>query len=271
MISLYGSTGFVGSNFKKMYDSCIEIQRDERKPLSNNILYFISTVDNYNIYDNITLDVDTNLHILCEVLEHCKSENITFNYISSWFVYGKTPYMPAKETSICNPTGFYSITKYCAEKLIQSFAQTYGMKYRIIRLCNVLGSGDQKASKKKNAITWLINELKLSHDINLYDGGRHCRDILHVTDVCRAIKLIMDKGKLNEIYNVGSGTPTTISEIVSLSKHYLKSKSKVGSIESPKFHNEVQTENFWMDTKKLRELGFSPNVSLDLIVRDLCL
>jgi len=270
-ITIYGSTGFVGSNFRKMYDSCIEMQREERKPHSNNILYFISTVDNYNIHDNITLDVDTNLHTLCEVLDHCRSENITFNYISSWFVYGKTPYMPAKEDSVCKPTGFYSVTKYCAEQLIESFAQTYGMKYRIIRLCNVLGSGDQKASKKKNAITWLVNQLKLSHDIDLYDGGIHCRDVLHVTDVCRAIKLIMEKGELNEIYNVGSGKPTSINEIVSLSKHYLKSKSKVNSIDSPKFHSQVQTENFWMDTKKLQSLGFSQSVPLDLIVRDLCL
>ena len=179
--------------------------------------------------------------------------------------------MPAKEDSVCKPTGFYSVTKYCAEQLIESFAQTYGMKYRIIRLCNVLGSGDQKASKKKNAITWLVNQLKLSHDIDLYDGGIHCRDVLHVTDVCRAIKLIMDKGELNEIYNVGSGKPTSINEIVLLSKHYLKSKSKVNSIDSPKFRSQVQTENFWMDTKKLQSLGFSQSVPLDLIVRDLCL
>ena len=271
MISLYGSSGFVGSNFKKMYDGCVEIPREEREPLSKDILYFISTVDNYNIHDDITLDVDTNLRILCEVLEYCKSEDITFNYISSWFVYGKTQYMPAKEDALCKPTGFYSITKYCAEQLIQSFAQTFGMKYRIIRLCNVLGSGDQKASKKKNAITWLVNQLKLSHDINLYNGGLDCRDVMHVTDVCRAIKLIVDKGELNEIYNVGSGKPTSIGEIVALSKHYLNSKSKVGNVSPPKFHKDVQRQNFWMDTKKLQSLGFSQNVSLDLIVRDLCL
>ena len=271
VLSVYGSTGFVGRNFIKMYDGCTKIQRDQRKPETKDILYFISTVDNYNVHDNITLDVDTNLRVLCEVLDHCRSEDITFNFISSWFVYGKTPYMPAKEDSSCAPTGFYSITKYCAEQLIQSFAETYGMKYRIIRLCNVLGSGDQKASRKKNAISWLVDELKLNHDIHLYDNGSHCRDVLHVQDVCRAIKLICDKGNLNEIYNVGSGNPTQIGEIIHLAKHYLKSKSNIGNIDTPKFHNKVQTRNFWMDTKKLKSLGFEPKLSLEFIVKDLCL
>jgi nucleoside-diphosphate-sugar epimerase len=271
MISLYGAGGFIGSNFKKIYGDYIEIQRDERTPKTNKILYFISTVDNYNVYDNITLDVDTNLKILCEVLDHCRSEDIVFNFISSWFVYGKTPYLPATEDSICNPTGFYSITKKCAEDLLISFCNTYGVKYRIMRLCNVLGAGDQKASKKKNAITWMIDELKLDHDIHLYDKGSNCRDVMHVQDVCAAIKLICDNGEYNQIYNIGSGNPTTIGEIIALSKHYLNSKSKINYIDPPEFHNNVQTKNFWMDTKKLKSLGFEQKLSLEFIIKDLCL
>jgi len=271
MISLYGASGFIGSNFKKIYGDYIEIQRDERKPKTNEILYFISTVDNYNIHDNITLDVNTNLGVLCEVLDHCRSEDIVFNFISSWFVYGKTPYLPATEDSICNPTGFYSITKKCAEDLLISFCNTYGVKYRIMRLCNVLGAGDQKASKKKNAITWMIDELKLDHDIHLYDEGSNCRDVMHVQDVCAAIKLICDNGEYNQIYNIGSGKPTTIGEIIALSKHYLKSKSKINHIDPPKFHNNVQTKNFWMNTEKLKSLGFEQKLSLEFIIKDLCL
>ena len=112
MISLYGA-GFVGGHFAKMYHEFVDVQgRDERNPKHKDILYFISTVDNYNVHDKITLDVDTNLHVLCEVLDHCRSEDITFNFISSWFVYGKGD-TPASETSPCNPQGFYSITKFC--------------------------------------------------------------------------------------------------------------------------------------------------------------
>ena len=121
MISVYGSTGFVGSRFCNLYpDFVLKQDREERKPRSKDILYLISTVDNYNVHSNITLDVETNLKVLCEVLDHCRDNEITFNFISSWFVYGESD-LPAKEDYHCNPTGFYSITKKDPRRLINIF------------------------------------------------------------------------------------------------------------------------------------------------------
>jgi hypothetical protein len=58
VLSVYGSTGFVGSNFIKMYDGYTKTQqRDSRKPETKNILYFISTVDNYNVPSCVTIIV----------------------------------------------------------------------------------------------------------------------------------------------------------------------------------------------------------------------
>ena len=65
----------------------------------------------------------------------------------------KTKNLPVNESQPCDPKGFYSITKKCAEDLLISFCNTFGVKYRIIRLCNVMGKGDKGASSKKNAIT----------------------------------------------------------------------------------------------------------------------
>ena len=222
------------------------------------------------MHDKITLDVETNLKVLCEVLRFCRSESITFNFVSSWFVYGKGGDVPAREDSPCNPTGFYSITKKCAEDLIISFAQTTGMKYRILRLCNVMGSGDKKASRKKNAMQWMINELVEHRDVKMYDNGSHIRDVMHVSDVCRAIKLVMEKGEVNEIYNIGSGKPTTVSEMMHLAKQYSKSRGKLISIDPPEFHNNVQTQNFYLDTTKLKSLGFEQHLTNEFIVNDLC-
>lgn len=269
MISLYGGSGFVGGEFQRMYDSCIQIPHHEREPKSNKILYFISTVDNYNVHDNITLDVDTNLRVLCEVLDHCRSKDIEFNFISSWFVYGKTS-LPAKENSLCDPTGFYSITKKCAEDLLISFCNTYGVKYRILRLCNVLGLGDRKASRKKNAIMWMINQLKLDNDINLYDNGSPYRDVMHIKDVCRAIKLVIDSGELNTIYNIGSGYPTQVGEIINFAKACINSKSKINTIEPPEFHKNVQAQDFWMNIEKIQSLGFVPEFTLEEGLKNIC-
>jgi nucleoside-diphosphate-sugar epimerase len=270
-ISVYGSTGFIGSRFVELYkEESIKLLRYQRNPETPNILYFISTTHNYHVHTDITLDVKTNLEVLCTVLKYCKSRDIVFNFISSWFVYGKSIDLPAREDSICNPTGFYSITKKCAEDLIISFCNTYGVKYRIIRLCNVLGRGDKKVSPKKNAITWMINQLKNNEDIDLYDNGTPIRDVMHIDDVCRAIKTIMDEGKTNDIYNVGSGQPNTIGDIIESSRDKLKSTSKINYIEPSDFHKVVQNKDFWMNVEKLTSLGFTPQYTLEHIVNDLC-
>lgn len=268
--SIYGATGFIGNRYCKLFRDEVLIQeRQQRVPISNDIIYFISTVDNYNIFNNITLDVDTNLRVLCEVLEHCKEREITFNFISSWFVYGETS-LPAKEEYPCSPTGFYSITKKAAEDLLISFCRTFKINYRIIRLCNVLGKGDGKISARKNALTYMIECLKRNEDVYLYDDGTPKRDIMHLDDVCNAINLICNTGNLNEIYNVGSGDPTQISDIIIYAKHYLGSTSEIKFKQAPEFHQIVQTKDFWMDTSKLKKLGFKSKFSSKQIIAELC-
>lgn len=270
MISVYGASGFVGSRFCNLYPNIIVKQaREERKPKTKNILYLISTVDNYNVHTNITLDVETNLKVLCEVLDFCRDNDIVFNFVSSWFVYGKCE-LPAKEEYHCNPTGFYSITKKAAEDLLISFCKTYKVNYRIMRLCNVLGKGDNKVSTKKNALSYIIELLKKNKEVYLYDDGTPIRDIMHVDDVCKAIKLICDNGKINEIYNVGSGQPISIGDIIGKAKTYLDSKSVIKFKEAPEFHQIVQTKDFWFDISKLNKLGFRQSISTDKIIEELC-
>lgn len=270
LISVFGSTGFVGGNFIKMFpEKTIRISREDRAPKSKNILYFISTVDNYNVFDNLTLDIDTNLRILCEVLQYCKDVDITFNFISSWFVYGKID-LPAREDYKCNPTGFYSITKKAGEDLLISFCKTFGVNYRILRLCNVLGNGDSKVSTKKNALSFLVKKLKENEEIFLYDNGTPIRDIMHVSDVCEAINLICEHGEKNSVYNIGSGHPTQIGDIIDEAKKYLGSKSEIKYKDAPEFHKLVQTKDFWMDNSKLLSLGFKQKISNSEIIEELC-
>ncbi len=269
IMSVFGATGFIGTAFIKMFPNNISIPRDNREPLTKDILYFISTVDNYNIFDDLFIDVDTNLKTLCEVLNYCKDKNITFNFISSWFVYGETNSLPVKEDSICNPKGFYSITKKCAEDLLISFCNTFSVKYRIIRLCNVLGAFDKGVSKKKNAITWMINKLKVNDPIEIYDNGKPLRDIMHVNDICFAIDLICKSGAKNEIYNVGSGQPIEIGKLMRMAKDELNSNSTISYIKKNQFQEQVQINDFWMDISKLSSLGFKRKYTILDIIKEL--
>lgn len=271
MISVFGGTGFIGSRYCQNNNDAIVIARDSFHPLSDEIIYMISTIDNYNVFDKPLLDIETNLVHLVKVLENCKNnKNTIFNFISSWFVYGKTKDLPAHEESTCNPTGFYSITKYAAEKLIASYCETFGLKYRILRLCNVYGEGDEKVSKKKNAMQFLVNEIIEGRDVNLYNKGQNIRDFMHVEDVCKGISTALQKLETNTIINIGSGKPAKIIDIVNYVKEKVNSKSKFNFIETPEFHKVVQIEDMYLDVTKLKKLGFEQNISmsagLDLLI-----
>lgn len=115
-----------------------------------------------------------------------------------------------------------------------------------MRLCNVLGRGDGKLSAKKNALSYMIELLKNDEDVYLYDEGTPIRDVMHVNDVCRAIKLVCDSGDNNKVYNIGSGQPTRIGDIICLAKEYLNSNSEIKSREAPEFHKIVQAKDFWL-------------------------
>ena len=258
LINVLGGNGFVGSRYRELTEGVvINAKYDYTVKDDSEVVYFISTVDNYNVHTNPYLDIETNLTTLVKTLESCKDKNVTFNFISSWFVYGDVK-LPAKENSNCDPKGFYSITKRAAEQLLISYCETFGVKWRILRLGNVVGKGDLKVSKKKNALQYLINEIKENNDIELYDGGDLYRDYIHVDDVVQAINLIINKGKIGEIYNVANGKKVYLREALDYVKKQSKSTSKFNTIEVANFHKKVQTKNMVLDISKIKKLGFKP-------------
>lgn len=267
-LNVFGGSGFVGGRFCELTPNVIVNDRDDYTIKSDDVVYFISTVDNYNIYDDPFIDIETNLTTLVKVLETIRNRQVgklTFNFISSWFVYGNTP-LPAKEDAYCDPKGFYSITKRTAEQLLVSYCETFDINYRILRLSNILGPQDQKVSKKKNALQYMINQLKNNEDINLYDGGNCFRDYLYVDDAVNAINIVVNKGELNTIYNIGSGVPSYIGKAINYAKEQLNSTSNIGSIPPADFHNIVQTKNMVLDISKLESLGFKPEYDIYSIV-----
>lgn len=269
-ISVYGATGFVGSRYCQLSSrECIKIDRDVRSPESEDILYFISTTDNYHVHDNLKIDIETNLMVLMEVLEELRESKGVINFVSSWFVYGEAD-LPVTEKSQCNPKGFYSITKHASEELLISFCRTAGVKYRIFRLCNVYGTGDAGVSKKKNALQYLIDEMKNNRDINLYHDGHFYRDYMHVDDVCAAIDLCVNNAPYDCVINIGSGDKILFRDVVEIAKDELGSKSVFNAIEPPEFHKTIQVKDFYMDVSKLKSLGFEQKILIEDGIRMLC-
>lgn len=277
-VSVFGGTGFIGSRFVSMFqeDNTVYVRpRWSRRPSPegpSDTLWLISTTHNYNVFTDPVLDVNTNLVALCEGLEQHKLNNPSgvFNFISSWFVYGEHgSYTDITENLSCCPKGFYSITKYTAEQLVQSYCQTFMIPYRILRLCNVVGPGDH-FSAKKNALQYLIGKMQKNEDIDVYGKGRFFRNYMHVSDVCRAIDLVMDKGKTNHIYNIGHPEHRWFIEHLYYIRDKINYTGNINFIEPKEFHQQVQTPSFRMSTMRLmNDTGFRPLYSIEAMLDDL--
>jgi nucleoside-diphosphate-sugar epimerase len=261
-VSVYGSTGFIGSRYCEMFPYAIGVPREQNEPMSNDVLYFISTTHNYNIFTDPHKDIDTNLSKMIDVLEACrnKNPNTVFNFVSSWFVYGMNCTLNTKETDLCDPRGFYSITKRAAEQMLICYCKTMGINYRIMRLTNIIGVGDKNVSAKKNAIQHMIGLLKKNEPVKLYDQGSNIRDFMYVDDACRAIDVCIRNSPLGETINISNSQPVSIFEVMDYAKKKLNSSSELMSIETPDFHKVVQVKDVCLNNEKLLSYGYAPSI-----------
>lgn len=300
MINVYGSTGFIGSKYCELTHKTLQIPRHENRPSvdASQIIYFISTTHNYNIFTDPKLDINTNLLKFIDVLEEWRNTAplATFNFISSWFVYGKQTQLPVLETGICHPSGFYSITKHAAEQLLISYCNTYKLNYRILRLANIIGPNDKSYSSKKNAITYMLDNLIKNKEIQLYDDGVPLRDFMHVEDCVNAINYCIDYKNIksqelciqanikygenvrlhgpyeNQIINISNSSPVAIKDIINYcADKYNLDKNLIKYIPTPQFHATVQTKDMWLDNKKLLGMGYTPKYSVWQAIDDVML
>jgi nucleoside-diphosphate-sugar epimerase len=255
MVNLFGQ-GFVGSHYSSMFP-CLVNERNNLCPKFDHgqILYMISTTDNYNVATNPYIDIDTNLTTLIRVLENCRGKNLIFNFVSSWFVYGSVP-APHKEESLCDPHGFYSITKRTAEQLLTEYCNHYGIPWRILRLANVIGPGDAKVTMKKNVLTYMIRQLRNHKEVELYNRGQQSRDYIDVRDVARAINLIITLGDTGEIYNVGNGVSITLAQVIEYAADCLSARHLIKYLDGD---NKCE---ILLDVTKLMRLGYNPNYEI---------
>jgi nucleoside-diphosphate-sugar epimerase len=264
-LSIYGATGIIGSYYQSLFPGTV-IPREQLDPETKEVLYLISTTDNSSYKENPLLDIDTNLVVLMRRLHACKETGIdTFNFISSWYVYGPHNENPSEQDD-CKPNGFYSITKYTAERLIQEYCKEYKINYRILRLGNVYG-GPDSGNKKRNALHYLVNQLKEGKKICVHK--EITRDFIHIFDVCIAIKLICETGDINKIYNVGNGIEVPLLDALFYCKHILSSRGEI--VQKSVDSNYDQAIRCSLNCTELQSLGFSPTINIYEGLADLCL
>lgn len=262
MVTVFGGTGYIGSRFCEMFAA--EPQpRHNLVPQRSKMLYLISTTHNHHLATNPYIDIDTNLTHLIRVLENVRrTPGVEFNFVSSWFVYGAVS-GPATERAHCHPQGFYSITKHTAEQLLIEYCGTYRIPYRVLRLCNVVGGLDRSAGVHKNVLHSMARSIKKHEPITMVNHGDFWRDYLHRDDICRAINFAIDQAPINDIINIGSGSPIKFREAIDYCMSVCDSASRIEHL------TRYDVIDCMMDTKKLQNLGWRPSLSWQQAVDDI--
>jgi dTDP-glucose 4,6-dehydratase len=123
-----------------------------------------------------------------------------FIHISSDEVYGEIKKGKFSEDSPLKPNSPYAASKAAADLLIKAYVRTYGFPAIIVRPCNNYGPWQYPEKLIPVAICKALNKQK----VPVYARGLNVREWLYVSDCARAIMLILKKGKIGQVYNIGS-------------------------------------------------------------------
>jgi dTDP-glucose 4,6-dehydratase len=127
-------------------------------------------------------------------------EDSRFLYVSTDEVYGSLKSSGLfTETTPFAPSSPYSSSKAAADLLVRSYHKTYGLNVVVTNCSNNYGPKQHP----ENFIPLIIERALSERPIPIYGDGRYIRDWLYVGDHCKAIKLVFDKGRCGESYNVG--------------------------------------------------------------------
>lgn len=202
------------------------------------------------------LFVKTNILGVQMLMEAARQANVKrFHQISSCEVFGDMDFDDTgafKETDPYRPKTPYNATKAGINLLIMSYFHTFGFPATISHCTNNYGPNQFPEKLVPRFISNAISDKQLP----LFKSSHNRREWLHVLDHCRAIDLIIHKGKEGEAYNVGSGVEKSIEEIADTILEKLnKPKSLKNYVEDRPGHNR----RYLMDCSKIKnDLGWKP-------------
>lgn len=227
-----------------------ESMRNPRKYYENNISGTINL-------SNAMLDNDINKMV----------------FISTGSTYGKINFSPVNEYHTQSPETPYSRTKLFIEHMLKDY-ETHNLKPMILRLFNVAGARTPKdLSIGQNIISVLMDKIKTNSLFTLMGcdyptkDGTCIKDFLHVTDVCDAIRIAVQKlldNDKGDIYNLGSGKGISLGEIIHKSQKVSgkKIQLRIGD------KLETETPELVVDNTKIKtEFNWQPKYDIDDILK----
>jgi dTDP-glucose 4,6-dehydratase len=180
-----------------------------------------------------------------------------FHHVSTCEVYGDLPLDSEDvftEESPYRPRTPYNASKAGADHAVRAYHETYGLPVTITNCANNYGPYQFPEKVIPVFVTNALDDIALP----LYRSTQNKREWLHVRDHCRAIEIVLDRGRVGETYNVGSGVEKTIDEIADA---VLDLTGKPQSLKSIVPDRPGHDRRYLLDSSKLRtELGWKPDI-----------
>lgn len=162
---------------------------------------------------NPMADLDGNLHSLYQLLLALQSfeKRPKIIFLSSAGVYGNPKQLPITEKDALAPISPYGVHKQMGEELCSYYNRVHGYHIRCVRIFSAYGSGLRKQ------LLWDIYQKYLNTGrIDLFGTGNETRDFIHISDILRALELILGYQGPEEIFNVANGEEVSIRELAEI-------------------------------------------------------
>ena len=212
--------------------------------------------------ENPEIFLQTNIIGTSVLLDACiKYGNIRFHQVSTDEVYGDLPLdrpdLFFTEETPLHTSSPYSASKASADLLVQAYQRTFSLPTTISRCSNNYGP----YHFPEKLIPLMIVKALANEKMPVYGSGENVRDWLYVKDHCKAVDMIIRKGKIGEVYNVGGNNEKTNIEVVKLILDELgKSKDLIIYVEDRKGHDQ----RYAIDPSKIkRDLGWFPETKFE--------
>ena len=209
----------------------------------------------------------TNVMGTAALLDACRKYGTPrFHQVSTDEVYGDLPLdrpeLRFTETTNLHASSPYSASKASADLLTLAYCRTYGFPGTISRCSNNYGP----CQFPEKLIPLMIANALQNKPLPVYGTGKNVRDWLYVEDHCRAIDLILRKGRIGEVYNIGGDCELeNIALVRRICRELGKPESLITYVADRKGHDL----RYAIDSGKLRqELGWRPETGFEEGIRN---
>lgn len=230
------------------------------------VFHFISTTTPVSAENDPLIDVETNIRMSIELFDICASAGIKRLVFASTggAIYGdKGNNDPRSEDELPLPVSPYAIGKLTIEHYLRYFKVKRGLDSMVLRISNPYGER-QALHAKQGVIPIFIENILEGRPLTILGDGSMVRDYIYVKDVADIITSIFDKTAQYPVYNVGSGIPVTVNEIVQAIDTVHDASPEVMHVEAP----ATFVHNVTLDVSRLtNEFGVSARTPLDEGVR----